>query len=227
MREEAGKPRYPYIFYGGNVPLSPLFAGLKGDPYILEMSPESTLFDGVDPRDQVRYQRIIEEEMGGHYSWGIASYLEDRRGLLSSCPQMQREGRFFHLGLDIIAGPGTALHAPIDAVVEERGYEEGEGNYGGYVLLRHSSPRFQTFYSLYGHLELASLPTEGRSFKTGEVFARIGDFNENGNWFYHTHLQVITRQGYEEGFVLKGYCAAGDLPVIGNLCPSPLMLFTV
>ena len=44
--------------------------------------------------------------------------------------------------------------------------------------------------------------------------------------FYHTHLQVITRKGYDEGWVSKGYCTARDLAVMDGICPSPLSLFT-
>jgi hypothetical protein len=227
MTDQATKLRYPYIFYGKKVKRFPLVSGLRGEPCLLDLSSESSLFDGVDPRDQRRYQSIIDDQMSGSCSWGLASYMEDRRKLLSSCPQMRREGRFFHLGLDIIVPAGTVLHAPLDSVVEIQGYEEGEGNYGGFVLLRHSSDRFQTFYSLYGHLALASLPPRGEALKAGEAFARVGDFNENGNWFHHTHLQILTEKGLERDFISRGYCSAKDLPVIDSLCPSPLMLFTV
>ena len=223
----SGELRYPYIFYGENTRRAPLVPDLRGDPYILDLSPESSLFDGIDPRDQRRYQHIIDEQMSGRCTWGLASYMEDRRKLLSSCPQMQREERFFHLGLDIIVPAGTGLHAPLDSVVEFQGYEEGEGNYGAFVLLRHSSVHFRTFYSLYGHLSLASLPPRNREFRAGERFAVVGDFDENGNWFHHTHLQVLTEKGLDEGFLSRGYCSAKDLPVIRAFCPSPLMLFTL
>ncbi len=58
----------------------------------------------------------------------------------------------------------------------------------------------------------------------------IGDFHENGNWFYHTHLQVITQKGIDQGYLSKGYlskgyCAARDLAIMDSLCPSPLSLF--
>jgi len=82
-----------------------------------------------------------------------------------------------------------------------------------------------TFYSLYGHLSTDSLPADGMILSAGEAFAKIGDFHENGNWFYHTHLQVITETGMQRGFIEKGYCAAADLPEMQTLCPSPIPLF--
>ncbi len=91
----------------------------------------------------------------------------------------------------------------------------------------HDSPHFETFYSFYGHLNKEKLPAAGTEFAAGEAFSYIGDFHENGNWFYHTHLQVITQKGLEQGFISKGYCAACDLAQMEDLCPSPLSLFRI
>jgi hypothetical protein len=89
----------------------------------------------------------------------------------------------------------------------------------------HQSEVFDSFYSFYGHLCKNALPENGRRLKAGEPFAKIGDFHENGNWFYHTHIQVITEQGLELGYISKGYCSKDDLAVIDTFCPSPLSLF--
>jgi murein DD-endopeptidase MepM/ murein hydrolase activator NlpD len=129
------------------------------------------------------------------------------------------------LGLDVIVALGTPLHAPLDATVAEAGYEGGEGNYGGFVLLIHDSDVFEAFYSFYGHLCKDRLPTVGKEYPAGAVFAEIGDFHENGNWFYHTHIQVITQQGLAQGYLSKGYCSQADLAVMNDLCPSSVPLF--
>jgi len=218
---------YPYLIYSSKIRLFPLFKNLKGDPYIADMSPASPLLKNIDSRDQKAFQKLLEVEMGDRYSWGLSSYLERRDTLLGDCPQMVEEQRFIHLGADIIVDLGTLLHAPLDGIVWESGYESGEGNYGGYVLLRHESPHCDTFYSFYGHLCKSKLPTKGTRFAGGEPFAEIGDFHENGNWFYHTHLQVITELGFAEGYISKGYCSERDLAKIDSRCPSPLHLFVV
>ncbi|MFN2353361.1 MAG: peptidoglycan DD-metalloendopeptidase family protein [Desulfopila sp.] len=219
--------RYPYILYDRAVEHRPIFAGLAGRPYIADLSPESTLFQNIDMRDQRGFQRILEEQMQEEYTWGVADYLENRATLLADCPQMVSEKRFIHLGLDIIVALGTPLHAPLDSVVEETGYESGEGNYGSYVLLRHESPRFAIFYSFYGHLRYASLPRPGAIIAAGRPFAEIGDFHENGNWFYHTHVQILTQKGFDRGYISKGYCSAAELAEMDGLCPSPIPLFKV
>ena len=219
--------RYPYMAYSDKIEIQPLFEGLTGDPLVVSLSVGSPLYDKVDVMDQQAFQAWLDATMRGKFTWGVASYLEDRRAILSSYPQMQEEERYFHLGLDIIVDLGTPLHAPLDSVVQESAYEEGEGNYGGNVLLRHESPWFDTFYSLYGHLNRDKLPRPGAKFKAGEIFAWIGDFHENGYWFYHTHLQVITQKGLDQGWLSKGYCNARDLAVMDGICPSPLSLFRV
>ncbi len=218
---------YPFLLYSRKVNHQPLFSGLSGDPFIADLSTNSPLLKDIEMRDQREFQRRLETEMGADYSWGVAAYLENRSGLLSDCPQMVAEQRFFHLGLDIIVPLGTQLQAPLDGVVAESGYESGEGNYGSFVLLRHESPNFKTFYSFYGHLRKSSLPATGCVHKAGEPFAEIGDFAENGNWFHHTHLQIITEKGLRLGYISKGYCSEKDLAEMEGLCPSPIPLFKV
>jgi hypothetical protein len=218
---------YPFLLYNRKISHRPVFTGLKGVPYIADLSADSALLKGLAPRDQSGLQRILEEEMGSAYHWGLSAYLERRDTLLRDCPQMVAEKRFIHLGLDVIVPLATPLHAPLDAVVAESGYEEGEGNYGGYVLLKHPHPGCATFYSFYGHLRRDRLPAVGQPFPAGAPFAEIGDFHENGNWFHHTHIQVITQKGRAMGYTTKGYCSALDMAVMNDLCPSPMPLFII
>lgn len=229
MKDNISKTRlpYPYLTYSRNVEVFPLFEGLKGDPFITDLSETSPVFDEVDILNQEQFQAWLDQRMAKTFTWGVASYLENRKKVLSNYPQMVEEQRYFHLGLDIIVPLGTPLHAPLDAIVEASGYEPGDGNYGGHVLLRHESSYFEPFFSIYGHLNREKLPGTGDVFKGGDVFACIGDFHENGNWFYHTHLQVITQQGLDSGYQSKGYCSSQDFPDIDRLCPSPLPLFRI
>lgn len=216
---------FPYLLYSSRVKHRPIISGLTGDPFVVDLSPASPFLKGLDVRDQKKLQTVLNNHMAPQYQWGLSPYLEQRDTLLADCPQMVADQRFIHLGLDIIVALGTSLHAPLDAVVHESGYEEGEGNYGGYVLLKHESPNFETFYSLYGHLCKDRLPPVGQRVAAGTAFAQIGDFHENGNWFHHTHLQVITPKGLNEGYHSKGYCSEKDLLQMNALCPSPLPLF--
>ena len=220
--------RYPYLLYCRAHQPQPVIEGLRGDPCLIDLSFRNAALLDMDVRDQAAFQRRLEAQMNasGH-GWGLSGYLERRDSLLRDCPQMVSENRFFHLGLDIIAPCGTPLCAPLAAVVADSGYEPGEGNYGGYVLLEHTVAGVKTFYSFYGHLSRAQLPQKGRLMAPGDRFARLGDFPDNGNWFHHTHLQVITAEGLKRGYQFKGYGAPDDLMTIEDLCPSPLPLFRV
>ncbi|MBR9988095.1 MAG: peptidoglycan DD-metalloendopeptidase family protein [Desulfosarcina sp.] len=216
---------YPFFLFNERIDHRPVFSGLRGDPYVADLSPGSPLLQGMDVRDQEGFQRLLHEKMGSTYHWGFSPYLERRDSLLGDCPQMVADQRFIHLGLDVIVGLGTPLHAPLDATVAQSGYEEGEGNYGGWVLLKHANPHFETFYSLFGHLSKSYLPAAGQDVEAGAAFAVVGDFNENGNWFYHTHIQTITQKGLDRGYLSKGYCAQADLAEMNDLCPSSIPLF--
>ena len=216
--------RYPYLLFDRPAP-QPIFRDLAGPPLILDLESREGPMGSLAPRDQRGLQRLIESRLEHRGGWGLSGYLEDRRLLLAECPQMIGEGRFYHLGLDIIVPEGTPLHAPLPARVAQTGYEEGAGNFGGFVLLEHALPGCERFFSLYGHLSLDSLPAVGTSLTPGEPFARIGGFSENGDWFYHTHLQILSPEAVNGGWVSKGYCAAADLPRIPRLCPDPLPLF--
>ncbi len=217
---------YPYEIMNQNEQPYPLFGEqLNGEPCVIDMSSVNSDLEKISVIDQQQFQAYIEQKMGSEFSWGFSGYLEYRESLLGHLPQMAETKRFFHLGLDVMVPIGVKLFAPLNSVIHDIGYEEGKGNYGGYVLLRHELAG-ENFYSFYGHLAKESLIGEiGQIVAKGEVFAAIGDFHENGDWFPHVHMQVLTKKGLKEGFISKGYCIESALKDIPELCPSPLHLF--
>jgi len=219
--------KYPYLAFCPQVTIRPIIPNLAGEPLILGLSGNEPVWEGLNPREQRDYQKRIETELGARHQWGLSGYLENRQTLLSNCTQMVSEQRYWHLGLDVIVPAGTSLYAPLDATVVKSGFEPGDGNYGCYVILRHESAHFEPFYSFYGHLGKGSLPPSHLRITAGQPFARVGDFHENGHWFHHTHIQILTEAGFIQGFAFKGYCAKENLSHIQDLCPSPLPLFRV
>ena len=139
---------------------------------------------------------------------------------------MVDEGRFYHVGLDIIVGEHEPLHAPLGGEVARVGMDEGMGNFGGYVILRHELGGV-VFYSFYGHVQTPQVVKQGDSIVPGQVFARIGAGRDSGGWFTHTHLQIITQAAMEQKRYLQGYVTAADLAHIEDLFPSPYPLFRV
>ncbi len=171
------------------------------------------------------FQELVFSELkSSGWSWGIGKYLEERSLLLRNYPQIVSEGRIYHLGLDIIVPKGYKLHAPISGVVHLTGKEEGTGNYGGYVVLKHEGAD-GFFYSFYGHLNSHHMVNEGHIVKQGESFAEIGDGEDSGGWFTHTHLQVITEKAERMGRMFHGYASEKDLREIESLFPNPGFLF--
>jgi len=176
--------------------------------------------DPLSTDDAIKW-RFSEIKKAGK-QWGYSGYLENRSRQLKS-KALFDGGRFFHLGIDLHAPLGTKLYTPIEGRVVVSEYEEGVGNYGGMVVLKHNINGL-VFYSLYGHLSVNSLPKFDTILRKGEIFASIGDTNENGNWAYHTHMQILTEEGYNNGWVHKGYCTAADVTNMYKLCPNPFFL---
>ena len=104
------------------------------------------------------------------------------------------ERRTRHLGIDIFAPAGTAIHAPLDGVVESVTYNADPLDYGNTLVLRHATSEGRPFFTLYGHLggSLPGLCHPGQTIRAGDLIAHLGDWHENGGWAPHLHLQVIT-----------------------------------
>lgn len=220
---------YPYFLINYDKSVSKIVKQ-EGDPLLISLSDElaskALELSGDSERINHLFNSLISES---GCSWGgIGSYLEDRESILSQYEQMRSEKRYFHLGIDICIPAGEPVYTPLDAVVEEVGYEEGgEGNYGGYVVLKHEIKNVEPFYILFGHMSLDSLPKSGESLRAGDIVARIGDLHENGGWNHHTHIQVITEEGgRRQGYFFKGYCSEENLKFIENICPNPMSIIS-
>ena len=153
--------------------------------------------------------------MGGNGT----GYLEYREQLLCDIPQMASDKRYYHLGVDVNAPAGTEIYAPFDAEVIISEYEPGKGNYGGMVVIR-----VDNYYILFGHLDPSTIAPVGTRLAKGQLIGRLGDESCNGDWFPHLHLQVLTQQAFDNGWVSKGYCTEHDLPRINEFCPDPMYL---
>lgn len=200
----------------------------SGLPLYVDLSKNNKNVDEIcNHQTQVEFNKYMLDELKKNSkTWAVSGYLEDRTTLLKKYPQMVSENRVYHLGLDITVPLRSELFAPVAGKVVISEYEEGDGNYGGMVVLEHNIGGL-IFYSLYGHLNKNELPTINKIIQKGEKFAKIGDFNENGNWFHHTHLQVLTERGFKEGWVHKGYCSDKDLANIDKYCPNPIFLLKI
>lgn len=217
---------YPYCLLERSVDIFPVCGdALSGLPLYFDFSSNNSTLTELDVSNQELFQSYLEEELHRACSrWGLSGYLENRSTLLRHAKNIIEDGRYYHLGLDIIAPRGTMLYAPLAGEVLETGYEEEVGSYGGYLILKHGIDGC-SFYSLYGHLAPESMASRGTILEAGQSLGVMGGIDQNGCWFFHTHLQVITAQGRQAGYFSKGYCSAERLTEIETLCPSPMFLF--
>ncbi len=140
------------------------------------------------------------------------------------------ERRTVHIGLDLTMPAGSPIHAPFDGVVH--GFEDAATrlDYGPVIVLRHDIPGEApvTFYTLYGHLSRQSLEGlhAGKPVKAGERFATIGPPPENGDWWPHVHVQVITDM-LDVPCNFNGVAPHSQRATWLSLCPDPNLMLGI
>ena len=206
--------------------VAPLFGDqLIGEPHVFDFSSKNPDNLNCDPAKFYQFQEYVFSELDLNKKfWGVGKYLEERSSLLRFYPQMIEEERVIHLGLDIIVPAGFKLFSPISGKVHLASKEEGLGNFGGIIILEHEIGEVR-FYTMYGHLNSNHIVEVGQTVNAGEHFANIGESQDSGGWFTHTHLQILTEKAMQEGRSNQGYIAKKDLDQIENLFPSPYFLF--
>lgn len=159
---------------------------------------------------------------------GVGRYAE-ARGVYSAAAfgsdDPLQERRTIHLGIDLFADAGAEVRAPLDGVVFRVADCGEDQDWGPIVVLRHETEDGCAFYSLYAHLERASMNVvaEGDRVQAGTVVGRIGPAPENGNWPPHTHVQLITDL-LDLGERFPGVARASELNVWRGLCPDANLL---
>lgn len=175
---------------------------------------------------QFKFDRLQKEHPDRIIAGG---YLEPRALYTSSSydkvGNSGRESRTVHLGVDFWLRENTPVHTLFDAEVITATNDEGDKEYGGLVILKHSFKQLE-FYTLYGHLtpESATKHRIGDQLKAGERIGFLGNFPENGNWAPHLHFQIMmSLLGYVDDF--PGVAYPNQLGVWNELCPDPNDLF--
>lgn len=139
----------------------------------------------------------------------IDSYVQNKRakvaygGYLEKRNIYQRSNHFkgkfqnvnernIHLGVDIWQKEGTNVIAPLDGEIHSFNNNQNYGDYGPTIILKHTLGE-NSFFTLYGHLSLNSISDIkiGQKIKRGEVLAKFGNSEENGDYPPHLHFQII------------------------------------
>ena len=159
---------------------------------------------------------------------GIGRYNEDRIIYRhSNLFGRDEEVRTIHLGIDIFLPAGTEILSPLDARLHSFQNNVGNGDYGPTIILRHEIQNI-VFYTLYGHLSEDSLvgKYEGQIIRKGEVIAKIGNKEINGNWPEHVHFQIIQDlEGRRGDF--PGVSSISERERYLRLCPDPNLILKI
>lgn len=114
-----------------------------------------------------------------------------------------------HLGEDVLADPGTAVHCIGDGEVvwsEVRRGSPDHRNWGGIVIVGHTHAKTgEQFYSLYGHLTTLKVAV-GDTLQAGdEVGVVAGGHTPENGWWAHPHLHFAIYDGPWMGQILPGW----------------------
>lgn len=151
-------------------------------------------------------------------------YLE-KRDIYSRSSYFVGNDRNIHLGVDFWCDENTNVLAVLEGEVHSIGNNQNFGDYGPTVILKHQI-KGKEFYSLYGHLSSKSTENleEGRKVSRGEIIAKLGASDENGDYAPHLHFQIIIDiQDYKGDY--PGVCSIDDLDFYKQNCPNPISLF--
>ncbi|HJP64471.1 MAG TPA: peptidoglycan DD-metalloendopeptidase family protein [Mucilaginibacter sp.] len=177
--------------------------------YLFDFTATNTELSAEDIEDTSRFSAWVTRKLQkNNCRYGIGGYMEHRTIYARSEHfNTEDEPRRLHLGVDIWAGAGTPVYAPMAGVVHSFRDNDNHGDYGPTVILKHNLDGLE-LYSLYGHLsrkDLAGLHV-GLKIEKGQQVGAFGNEDENGHWPPHLHFQLM--------FDMEGL--AGDYPGVAK-----------
>lgn len=211
------------------------FAPLLGAPLAMrdvqvhDLSVTSTTIGTIDEwRDQRRFSRLVEDEIrAAGARIGVGRYDEVRAIYTTDLFRLEGndgpEWRTVHLGIDVGAAPGTAIHAPLAGTVHSLHDNDAPGDYGPTIILEHpASDGRPVFFTLYGHLSRESLNrlSVGDRVPAGDLLGWLGDVSVNGGWWPHVHVQVLADLLDRTGD-FPGVARPAEREVMLSVCPDP------
>lgn len=135
-----------------------------------------------------------------------------------------KTARNIHLGIDLWCKAGTKVLAVLDGEVHSFKNNAQIADYGPTIILKHHSNGVE-FYSLYGHLSVASLKNlkVGQQIQQGQTIATLGDATVNGDYAPHLHFQLIKDMQDKVGDY-PGVSSKTDVEFYKENCPDPNLL---
>jgi len=147
----------------------------------------------LDPTVCQKFIVDIHKKYSLDFSYG--GWMEDRTNYLRQS-YLEKGSKFIHLGIDINVPTGTEVANDFKAEVVKIGDDfEPNLGWGPHVILKHLS---KPVYLIYGHLDKKILCSKGDILNENTIFATVGFPPDNGNWFPHVHVQVISEEYFSE-----------------------------
>ena len=209
-------------------PLRVLEASIPKSKYIpIDLSESNQILNGVDVSSSSKLGGFVNNHIKNHNALvAYGGYLEVRNIYKRSnhFNSKAKEERNIHLGFDLWCDAGTPIFTPLGGTVHSFKNNTNHGDYGPVIILKHKIKGIQ-FYTLYGHLSLASIDklVIGQEFKQGDQIATLGDASVNGDYPPHLHFQIIKDiQDYFGDY--PGVCSKNDLDFFKVNCPNPDLL---
>lgn len=182
---------------------SPIVKAGANDFVWINLSQNNLELAKIDTNNSVAFSEFVNQYLSDNNAkFAVGGYNEPRNIYKRSKEfnSSRLEERFIHLGLDLWAKAETSVYAPLNGKVHGFKNNLGEGNYGPTIILEHNL-KGNTFYTLYGHLTETSLEglEIGKTINSGEGFAAIGNYPDNGDYPPHLHFQIIIDMKGMEG----------------------------
>ena len=196
----------------------------------IDLSESNKILDTVDVSSSSKLEVFVNNHIKKHDALvAFGGYLEVRNIYKRSnhFNSQDEEERNIHLGIDLWCDTETLIYTPLDGVVHSFKNNTNYGDYGPTIILKHNISEVE-FYTLYGHLSLASIEKlkVGQEFKQGDQIATLGDANINGDYPPHLHFQII--KDIQEYFGdYPGVCSEKYLEFFRVNCPNPDILLKI
>ncbi len=217
-----------FLFNISHKPLCVLNDDIKKAVYVaLDLSEDNKDLQNIDLSSSSRLGNYIDDFIKKHDAKVAFGGYNEVRTIYkrSSYFNLNSDGeRNIHIGMDLWCHAETPVYAPLDATVHSFKNNMNYGDYGPTIILKHYIDTIE-FYTLYGHLSLASIEhlKVDQVFKQGEQIAALGDASVNGDYSPHLHFQIIKNlQGFNGDY--PGVCSSKDLNFYLNNCPDPNLL---
>ncbi len=195
----------------------------------IDLSSSNTDLETIDVSSSKAWENYFKAYLYEHNAMvAVGGYLE-QRDIYSRSDYFKQESaeneRNIHLGIDLWCDASTKVLSVLSGEIHSFQNNTNFGDYGPTIIIKHCFENIE-FYSLYGHLSLASIANlkVGQKVQKDEVIGYLGDSTVNGDYAPHLHFQLIRDLQGKFGDY-PGVASKKQLDFFKKNCPDPQLLF--